>query len=197
MFKTFALAGLAAAAFAAAPASAATTVTFGPGTTNPGGNVTLFPAGPGAVSRAIDFDVSGVGDFTVTFFFTNPFSPVAKANASASFNYDPDIITFTGGNFSGGGVAIPGITASGVSIQIDRFSLLQGPQTLTLTGRINSPIAPTGGNDFARIGGSLTLTAVPEPTTWALFILGFGMVGHTMRRRSSKVRVSRAALTFA
>ena len=195
MFKTFALAGLAAAAFVAAPASAATVV-FGPGTTNPGGNVTLFPAGPGAVSRAIDFDVSGLGNFTVTFFFSNPFDP-ARANASASFNYDPDIVTFTGGNFSSGGFFSMGSTPTGASIQIDRFSLPLGDQTLTINGRINSPIDPAGGNDFARIGGSLTLTAVPEPATWALFILGFGVVGGALRRRSKNVRIAKASLNFA
>ncbi len=34
--------------------------------------------------------------------------------------------------------------------------------------------------------------AVPEPTTWALMILGFGVVGHALRRR--KVAAPRVAL---
>lgn len=41
------------------------------------------------------------------------------------------------------------------------------------------------------------VNAVPEPTTWALLILGFGAVGHSMRRRGQKVRVAKAGLHFA
>ncbi|QXQ08182.1 PEPxxWA-CTERM sorting domain-containing protein [Sphingosinicellaceae bacterium] len=38
-----------------------------------------------------------------------------------------------------------------------------------------------GGNG----GATLSLGGVPEPTTWALLIAGFGMVGVTMRRRNA------------
>jgi hypothetical protein len=40
---------------------------------------------------------------------------------------------------------------------------------------------------------AVEVAAVPEPATWAMFILGFGMVGGTMRyrRRSLKVSFSR------
>jgi hypothetical protein len=31
---------------------------------------------------------------------------------------------------------------------------------------------------------------VPEPATWAMMILGFGMVGSAMRRRNMKTNVS-------
>ncbi len=33
-------------------------------------------------------------------------------------------------------------------------------------------------------------SAVPEPATWAMMILGFGMVGSGMRRRNMKTNVS-------
>jgi hypothetical protein len=181
----------------AAPASAATVVY---GAMNPGGVVTLLPAGPGAVAKAIEFDVTGTGDFTAVFSFLNPFSS-ASANGSASFNFDPDVLIFTGGSFSGGGVAtIGGVPGVGSSIQIDRAGLTGGSQTLTITGRLNQAGVPTGGNGFARVGGSLTLTqstAVPEPATWALFILGFGAVGSILRRRNGAIRVSKAKLNFA
>lgn len=45
--------------------------------------------------------------------------------------------------------------------------------------------------------GSITLSAVPEPATWALFILGFGAMGYAMRRRNSEGRVTKASLKFA
>lgn len=39
--------------------------------------------------------------------------------------------------------------------------------------------------------------AVPEPSTWALLILGFGAVGGTMRLRSSKARRDQTSVRFS
>jgi hypothetical protein len=33
------------------------------------------------------------------------------------------------------------------------------------------------------VSGNVSISAVPEPGTWALMILGFGAVGLTMRRK--------------
>lgn len=185
MFKHAALAALAATAFVAVPASAADVVY-----TN-GQTITLTPAGPNSVAGFLGFDVTGTGDFVATFNFTNPFNPAA-AGGSAVFNFDGDTITFTGGDISGSGVVTTTLNAQGSSIQIDRGSLAPGAQTLTFRGTLT----PTG-NGFARIGGQLALTAVPEPSTWAMFILGFGALGFTMRRRNAKVTSAKAALRFA
>lgn len=40
--------------------------------------------------------------------------------------------------------------------------------------------------------GSFIATAVPEPSTWALLLVGFGLVGGALRRRKQVVRVSYA-----
>lgn len=64
----------------------------------------------------------------------------------------------------------------------------------------NSTLTFTANGTSDSLGGyidNITLAAVPEPTTWALFILGFGAIGYAMRRRSSKVRVAKASLNFA
>lgn len=37
-----------------------------------------------------------------------------------------------------------------------------------------------------RGGVSLSIAAVPEPATWALMILGFGLIGSAMRRRQNR-----------
>ena len=52
--------------------------------------------------------------------------------------------------------------------------------------RINLSGQTVGANDFLSIG-------VPEPSTWALMILGFGAVGYSMRRRGQV----RTTVTYA
>ena len=42
-------------------------------------------------------------------------------------------------------------------------------------------------NNFG--GVSLRITAVPEPSTWALAIMGFGMAGAMLRRRKAALAV--------
>ncbi len=39
---------------------------------------------------------------------------------------------------------------------------------------------------------NVAITAVPEPSIWALMILGFGIIGHSMRRRRVNFRFSQA-----
>jgi len=46
---------------------------------------------------------------------------------------------------------------------------------------------PNGGELYGNYSvNSLTITAVPEPATWAMAIIGFGGVGAAMRRRRGK-----------
>lgn len=183
---------VAAIAVSAAPATAATVIYDA--TINPGGNVILKPAGPGAVSSKLGFSVSGTpGAFTATFNFLNPFTS-AVATGSASFDFDPDVLTFTSGSFGPGSTFAIAAPGTGSAITVSLANLAAGPQTLTLNGNFAA-----GGNSFADIGGSLNLVGglVPEPTTWALFILGFGAIGGALRRRSGAVRVSKAKLHFA
>ncbi|MBB4152181.1 hypothetical protein GGQ80_000057 [Sphingomonas jinjuensis] len=75
-----------------------------------------------------------------------------------------------------------------------------GDTTYTLTGfgwnrnpnsDIVSQFAPTKGNDTSDYTGlfSFDASAVPEPATWAMMLIGFGMVGGAARyrRRNSQV----------
>lgn len=52
----------------------------------------------------------------------------------------------------------------------------------------------TGSSGGGSSGGGDTppVSAVPEPATWAMMILGFGLLGGSMRRQSRKVRLARA-----
>jgi hypothetical protein len=42
---------------------------------------------------------------------------------------------------------------------------------------------PGGAPPISFLDGVSLMAAVPEPTSWALMIVGFGAVGATMRRR--------------
>ena len=108
MIRHALLAAGAATALCAVPASAAT-VTFPATSPSPGGVITLNPAGTDVVSGFLGFDVSGTGDFVATLTFLNPFAN-ATAGGSAVFNFDGDVITFTGGDISGAGTVTTALT---------------------------------------------------------------------------------------
>ena len=192
--KKFALFATAAAMVAVSAPAHAATVTFPVTSPSPAGVITLNPAGPGEVAGFLGFDVTGTGDFLASLTFVNPFAN-ATAGGSAVFNFDGDMITFTGGDISGGGTVTTTMNALGSSIQIDRFNLGTGPQTLTFRGTLNP-----AGNGVARVGGQLSLLqtpAIPEPSTWAMFILGFGALGYGLRRRNAQITATKAKLRFA
>ena len=52
-----------------------------------------------------------------------------------------------------------------------------------------------GTNERAIFG--IAIQSVPEPATWAMMILGFGLVGGAMRRRASISRAARTSLVYA
>ena len=59
--------------------------------------------------------------------------------------------------------------------------------SFTGTGNGTLTFVGTGGGSF---GGSIAITAVPEPATWAMMLAGVAAVGMTMRRRSARTQVS-------
>ena len=64
--------------------------------------------------------------------------------------------------------------------QGETFSFIAGAATQTLS--FLSVGTPTGLPPMAVLDG-VSVTAVPEPATWALMLAGFGMVGFAVRRR--------------
>lgn len=90
------------------------------------------------------------------------------------------------------------ITGPGFSSQQNRFfggdAYLGGRLITDWTG-IYANCRGTANNCDAnfRVTGDLIAAAVPEPSSWALLILGFGVVGGALRR----ARKPRVALTFA
>ena len=97
----------------------------------------------------------------------------------------------------------PGIpmSSNGIDVLVNGVSIFNvtgdgGGNTGWVLQTVNFSLAGPGTLRFAAVGTSdslggyienVTLTAVPEPATWAMMIGGMGLVGTAMRRRSRMV----------
>lgn len=191
------LSTIAAAAFAVSAASAAhaaVTVEY-----DDGQAIDLETSADGLnYSGSFAADVIGNGGdptFTATFSFVVPGSGMVSIAGISIQTSEQSNIDFYSAYLDG---TIPFFITNGTvdTIALTMQQISAGTHTFQLNGRLNPPSGLGAGS----LGGSVSFAlagAVPEPTTWALFILGFGAVGGALRRRSSAVRVSKAKLNFA
>ena len=95
--------------------------------------------------------------------------------ADGTYNF---VLTLSGQNIIWDSVSLNGQEASVLYFGKISFGYLesvgQTPFVLTLTGT---------GDSRALYSGELTVTAVPEPGTYALLLAGLGVVGFVARRR--------------
>lgn len=75
------------------------------------------------------------------------------------------------------------LTANGGSIDAARSVFIAGLLNNQAYFNIHSTVFPGG-----EIRGQL-ISAVPEPTTWAMMVFGFGAVGYSVRRRRATTRL--------
>lgn len=193
MLKAFGIAGAVAGAVAiAAPAQAAVVVSY------PDGPIVALTTADGiqfdGTFRAdlVD-DGLGTPTFASAFSFWVPDSGEVGIAAISIRTTEGSNVDFTSGWLNG--TTAFTITNGIVDMASISSVIGSGWNSFTLDGTLNAP----DGGGTGGFGGdvSFALGVVPEPATWALFILGFGAVGHSMRRRSSKVRVAKASLNFA
>ncbi len=103
----------------------------------------------------------------------------------------PDDVDITAAFITGTGIlspinllADPGNTDLRELYTLADLGLTAGTFTLTIEGtRGASP----------QIGGHVDATAVPEPATWALMLLGFGAIGFAARRSRKKAALAQIA----
>lgn len=67
---------------------------------------------------------------------------------------------------------------------VTRDSGMIGPIT---TDRLR--FSATGGDNYYAVSEIQAFQAVPEPGAWAMLILGFGLVGHALRRRRPSIKL--------
>ena len=141
---------------------------------NRGGGTARFQVmgAPPAVGPTVLFDSLLVlfGDGTGRTVVFNPSGP-------------PTITPVQGGLISGN--TITGYAPLGL-LPSTGFAPADYTFTLWTRRRIN-PAVDTDNTEIADFGPTITAQAVPEPTTWALLICGFGAVGGAMRQKRRAV----------
>jgi hypothetical protein len=120
---------------------------------------------------------AGVSDFSLLAYkIAGTYAPVISLTAYSGLNGTGTVLGSTSGSFGG------------LNYQAGSFSLtgLAGAQSFAFA-------ADTRGNVWFDNFSATATAPVPEPATWAMMVLGFGVAGGAMRRRRSTVRVSYAA----
>lgn len=135
---------------------------------------------------SFDWSIDGPGD--------NSLITLTNLGTGQHVSYDPLCPVFIGiclsDNYSG---APDDADLAQNSERLD-FSFLSGlgfDANVNDTYQVNLTADGHSLNVFAQLGSGAP--AVPEPATWAMMLLGFGMIGFSMRRVRSNMRVSLTA----
>lgn len=165
-------------AFAAAPAHATVTVDA----TSFDSAVVADPNGP---YTSIGFTDAGLSpSFSEFVTFTNTLGGLYNIDANSSSRFT----TFTSGILSLAGSTVaslqPLVTNGTQYWRTTNVALNPGQYTLTLNGTVSmdgsqQPPGVAGGSIAIRP----VVSALPEPATWAMMLIGFGAVGYAVRRR--------------
>jgi hypothetical protein len=120
-------------------------------------------------------------DLGVFYGMAFPYPPGTIPGAATTLYGQPVQIGTSQGNFTVNTATTQNLTFFGVTSDTAFTSF-------TISGLTNQSGASTV-FDNLRFGTAAT-AAVPEPATWAMMIMGFGMVGASLRRRQAKTTVT-------
>ena len=180
MMKKLVLGAVAATAVLAAAPAHATLVSYtASGTSHSADSTTGF-----GVSAFSDSGI-GAGHFTDTLTFTTGITGATTADILISA-YSTHFSSFSA-TLNGNALAPIFSNAFTKVYEVSLASLTAGTQTLVINGVSKGA---------ASYSGSIT-APVPEPSTWALSILGFGLIGGMLRSRRQAGRTTPGALLAA
>ena len=198
MKKILGLAALAACAIAPVTASSAATVQLDSrsfdGTNwvfTYGG--TLAPTeGVESGSKLVILDFAGYVDGSISSALASISTSIEMSSAALGYfpgiTDDPSIpnlvFTYTGASFQVSPAPAGGYTP----IDFTGLSALTTLSGVTTDGfsayTVNNSRGGVNGTDVYSTGSLLVPSAVPEPATWAMMLIGFGVAGYSMRRRN-------------
>ena len=124
---------------------------------------------------------------------TQTITTVAGAKYLLSFDLGSDGFGVQSGVLASAGSTSALFLSTNPGAQANRWETA----TLNFTATGSSTVISFLGNAGARYAGLdnvsvalLTTPSVPEPATWGMMLLGFGLVGSTLRRRAENRRLS-------
>jgi hypothetical protein len=193
---------------ASAPASAAVTICLGGGcAAQPGSNVLVTEGIPGLTVTGTLNNAPGTVNFTSTEQLIGLANGQARVGAVDNVLNNPLTFSLTGGLISALEFNIDAITSGKVFFTFaggdsnglvtsaydlgkngsNFYNAFNGTfSSVTMTFTEGATVADVG--QF-RLNSADAVSAVPEPATWALMMLGFGAIGFSARRRKPGMRI--------
>lgn len=117
--------------------------------------------------------VASPGGLSLGLHYDNLFYPAGSPQAASDYPFHGGVFDIYGLVFTVAGGNYVNFWSNGV-----------GP-----SGGLDYGVAVTDGVDVLDYTGGVTISAAPEPATWAMMIVGFGMIG-LMQRRRQRIRIS-------
>lgn len=165
---------------------------------NPASTFYVSFASPTFINAVINPITHAVGGFTDTFTFGIPFDGFGTGSVTSAFLAGLDLTSATIDVYNGfyDGVTdnsttiaytiVGQRTSNGIKVDLGASGGIPGFRKIVLTVNGNSTVST------APYNGNLTAIALPEPSTWAMLLVGFGAVGFSMRsrRKPASVKVS-------
>ena len=141
-------------------------------------NITLTALPDGTYTAGLASTVTGSGAFTDTFNFTIPIPGNASSTLASIVIGGLTNINFGSVTLNSAAGSAPFTINSGALDQatLTLASVLPGVASIVVNGSV---VNGTGGS----YGGAVNIAPIPEPATWAMMILGMGMVGFGLRLR--------------
>ena len=148
-------------------------------------NTTNFPSYPSVdgfnTTPGGAYFVEGQGG-TLTFSFANPIQSFGAYLSGVQTNFFPDSLVF-----SDGSIQLISLVGTGTSNNVGELAFIGFTDPGQAITSVTIIAGATGlGEDYIGVDDvrfQLTPSAVPEPATWVMMLLGFGGLGAAMRSR--------------